>query len=313
MTVLPTIGLIAVSFQRLLPSASRISNSIINIRRYKPLVYIVKGRIDSLSKNKQHEIDKKKAQKIRFEHSLELSNVCYRYANSESNAIDKVSLEIPKNSSFAIVGESGAGKSTLVDILLGLLPIKIGSIRCDDIEIATNSDFFLSSMVGYVPQQVSLLDATIKENIAFGVESGNIDEVALNRALSIAQLEMLIAELPDGVNTEIGEKGSKLSGGQCQRIGIARALYRDPEILIMDEATNALDAATESDFNNALQALMGKKTLIIIAHRLTSVQICDQIVQLEKGKIVASGSYKELLAHSDAFRRIYNLSPELAS
>lgn len=307
--ILPTIGLIAISVQRLLPSASRISTSIANIRRYKPLVYVVRDVVSQFSGNTQTDhVESDSSGDLHFENALQLSNVSYRYPKSENNALENVSIHIPKNTSFAIVGESGAGKSTLVDILLGLLKINSGSIKCDAKEITNDSFCSLSRLVGYVPQQVSLLDASIKENIAFGIDPEDIDDASLEKAIAISQLKSLIDQLPDGVDTMIGEKGAKLSGGQRQRIGIARALYRDPDILIMDEATNALDAATEKEFNAALKTLMGKKTLIIIAHRLSSVQMCDSIVQLEHGKVIAEGSYQDLLNHSDSFRRIYNVS-----
>lgn len=307
--VLPTIGLIAVSVQRLLPSASRISTNIANVRRYKPLVYIVRDAIDTLLKDDHKKnLNTKESSEIRFNEALILNNVTYRYPGTENNALTDIFLTIRKNTSFGIVGESGAGKSTLVDILLGLLTIDKGSILCDGVEIHCDNDISLSHLVGYVPQQVFLLDASIKENIAFGVDADTIDLLALQKVIRIAQLEEFIDQLPNGIDTKIGEKGAKISGGQRQRIGIARALYRDPDILIMDEATSALDAATEKEFNNALKNLMQEKTLIVIAHRLSSVQICEEIIQLEQGRIIASGKYNDMLEKSESFRRIYDIN-----
>ena len=310
-TILPTIGLIAVSVQRLLPSASRISVSIANVRRYKPLIYVVRNAIDALL-NQQCDsaLESKVIKKVCFDEMLSLKNVTYRYPGAEKNSLENISLLIKKNTALGIVGESGAGKSTLVDVLLGLLPIDSGTIACDDIKINGYPQRSLSPIIAYVPQQVFLLDGSIKENIAFGIDLDNVDEAALQKAVKISQLADFVNQLSDGINTQIGEKGAKLSGGQRQRIGIARALYRDPDILIMDEATNALDVATEKEFNVALKALMKEKTLIVIAHRLSSVQICDEIVQMEQGHIIASGRYDDLCKHSPSFRRIYNLPEE---
>ncbi len=313
--VLPTISLIAVSVQRLLPSAARISTSIANIRRYKPLVFIVRDAIDFFSaphfSNPVKQM-RPSADIVSSEYALELKNVVYRYPNAgENNALDNISLVVRKNSIFGIVGESGAGKSTLVDALLGLLPIDSGHIIFDGQKISQSDYYLLSHWVGYVPQQVSLLDASIKENIAFGIQFEDINETALEKAISVAQLESFIENQPNGLLTQIGEKGVKISGGQRQRIGIARALYRDPDILILDEATNALDPVTEKEFNKALQALMNKKTVIIIAHRLSSVAICQDIIQLKRGRVIASGSFAHLSKYSESFRHIYNLSENI--
>jgi len=307
-TILPVIGLIAVCVQRLLPSANRISASIGAIRRYKPLVFIVQAAMDELSAVKKRVRTQTHNQKnITFQHVVSLKNVCYKYPNTEKEILSNVSLNIKKNTTLGIVGESGAGKSTLVDVLLGLLPIEKGEIWCDDVNITQFENLALANLVGYVPQQTFLIDGTIKENIAFGVAKDEMDMDAVFKAIKVAQLEKFIGNLSDGLDTEIGENGVKLSGGQRQRIGIARALYRDPDILVMDEATNSLDSATEKDFNQSLIGLMKEKTLIIIAHRLSSVRFCKQLIQLEQGKIVAAGTYNELVKNSENFRRIYDI------
>jgi ATP-binding cassette subfamily C protein len=306
--ILPIIGLIAVCVQRLLPAANRISSSIGLIRRYKPVVFIVRNAIDALNvvNNKMHTVSNT-LPTLKFTTNLALKNIYYTYPNTSRYALNDVSLSIKKNTSLGIVGESGAGKSTLVDVLLGLLPIQQGSIWCDAIDITQCEHAALSRLVGYVPQQTFLIDGTIRDNIAFGIAEDKIDITLLDRAIRVAQLYKLINELPDGIHTQIGEHGVKLSGGQRQRLGIARALYHDPEILIMDEATNALDSATEKEFNEALQNLMKEKTVIIIAHRLSSIQMCDEIIQLEQGQIVARGSYEHLLQTSEKFRYVYNI------
>lgn len=306
--ILPTMGLIAVCVQRLLPSAARISSAITLVRRYKPSVFIVRDALTLLSsKNKAMDSIKAECQALSFREILSLKNVSYQYPGSEQYSLKNISLAIKKNTSIGIVGQSGAGKSTLVDVLLGLLPIQAGQICCDEVDISRYEHVALSNLIGYVPQQTFLIDGSIKENITFGIPENEINWAQLDRAIKVAQLEKFIHELPKGLETPIGENGVKLSGGQRQRLGIARALYHDPEILIMDEATNALDSATENEFNESLLGLMREKTIIIIAHRLSSIQICDEIVQIEKGEIVERGSYDQLVRSSERFRHIYNI------
>ncbi|WP_423062537.1 ABC transporter ATP-binding protein [Candidiatus Paracoxiella cheracis] len=307
--ILPVIGLIAVCVQRLLPSANRISTSIGTIRRYKPMAFIVRDAVDELSTiNERIKKQSQEQSNIKFENTLLLKNIYYKYPKSQKDVLSNLSLEIKKKTATGIVGESGAGKSTLVDVLLGLLPIERGEIWCDDVNITKFENLALANLVGYVPQQTFLFDGTIKENIAFGIPEDKVNSDAINRAIKVAQLKSFVNGLPDGLDTQIGENGVKLSGGQRQRIGIARALYRDPDILVMDEATNSLDSATEKEFNESLVSLMKEKTLIIIAHRLSSVKFCDQLIQLQEGKIVAVGTYDELIRGSADFRRIYNIS-----
>lgn len=306
--ILPIIGLIAVCVQRLLPSASRISTSIAAIRRYKPLIYIVRRAMDALiNVNSRITAQNKSYPDIKFTRMLSLKNIYYRYPDTNKYALSNLSLKIPKNAAIGIVGESGSGKSTLIDVLLGLLAIEKGEIWCDDIDITKSENLALSNLISYVSQQTFLIDGTIRENIAFGVSDEQMNISALTKAIKVAQLESFIEKLPQKLDTEIGENGVKLSGGQRQRIGIARALYRDPDILIMDEATNSLDSATEKEFNQSLINLMNEKTLIIIAHRLSSVRFCDSLIQLQDGKIVAMGCYNDLIATSADFRRIYNV------
>ena len=311
-TILPTIGLIAICVQRLLPSATRISTSIGLIRRYKPLVFIVRNAMTSLLgiTGKRHE--KQQTQpKVNFNEVLSLKDVYFKYPHTERYALSGITLDIKKNTSLGIVGESGAGKSTFIDVLLGLLSIEKGQIWCDHVDITKHENLALATLVGYVPQQTFLIDGTLKENIAFGVEKNNFNLSALQKAIKIAQLETFISALPEGIETHIGENGVKISGGQRQRVGIARALYHDPEILILDEATNALDASTENEFNESLLRLMKEKTIIIIAHRLSSIKNCQSVIQLEAGKIVAQGSYKELFKTSEKFRQIYDITQEI--
>ena len=208
--------------------------------------------------------------------------------------MDGISLEIKKNSSIGFIGESGAGKSTLLDLILGLIRPTSGKILSDGQDIH-NAVKEWQKNIGYDPQTIYLTDDTLKNNIAFGIDNDDIDDDMVNQAIKLAQLDKYISNLECGIDTFVGESGIKLSGGQKQRIGIARALYHDPDILVLDEATSALDNETEKDVMRAINFLCGKKTLLIIAHRLSTVSNCDYLYKLDKGKVVASGTPNELI------------------
>ena len=195
-----------------------------------------------------------------------------------------MTVSFPIGKSIGIVGTSGAGKTTIIDILLGLLKLQGGSVLADDVNIQEHYREWLAN-VGYIPQMIFLLDADIRKNVAFGVPEDEIDDEKLWYALQEAQLDAFVKTLPEGVNTGIGERGIRLSGGQRQRIGIARALYNDPELLILDEATSALDNDTEAAIMESINRLHGKKTLVIIAHRLQTIEKCDMVFRVENGKI----------------------------
>ena len=233
-------------------------------------------------------------QTISFAEIVELNEVTYSYPGSSGPAIDKLSLSLRKGQSIALIGKSGAGKTTLVDVILGLLEPESGNIRVDGVSVYSNIRSW-QNLIGYIPQSIFLIDDTIESNIAFGVPDRLIDPAKLERAIKAAQLEELIEQLPDGIKTVVGERGIRLSGGQRQRIGIARALYHEREILVLDEATSALDNETEKLVSEAIRSLAGTKTLIIIAHRLSTVEHCDRVYLLEKGRIVRSGSYQEVV------------------
>jgi ABC-type bacteriocin/lantibiotic exporter with double-glycine peptidase domain len=223
-----------------------------------------------------------------------LENITYHYSDTLEPAIKNISLTIKKGQSIALIGKSGSGKTTLVDIILGLLKIESGDIWVDGVSIYSNLRCW-QNLIGYIPQSIFLIDDTIERNIAFGVPDHLIDYEKLDKAIQAAQLTELIEQLPNGIKTSVGERGVRLSGGQRQRVGIARALYHDREILVLDEATAALDNETESMVSESIRALSGTKTMIIIAHRLTTVKHCDRVYMLEKGCIVKSGSYQEVV------------------
>ena len=235
-----------------------------------------------------------KGHTITFENQIELSNVVYYYPGSTEPSLDNISLNLKKGQSIAFIGTSGAGKTTLVDVILGLLYPENGDIRVDNASIYEDIRSW-QNLIGYIPQSIFLMDETIEKNIAFGVPDYLIDGKRLHQAIKAAQLEELVQELPDGIHTSVGERGVRLSGGQRQRIGIARALYHEREILVLDEATSALDNKTEQLVSEAIKSLAGTKTLIIIAHRLSTVEHCDRVYMLEKGRIVQSGSYQEVV------------------
>ncbi|MEO0924345.1 MAG: ABC transporter ATP-binding protein [Cyanobacteria bacterium J06643_13] len=229
-----------------------------------------------------------------FKEQIVLDNIAYSYPNQPQLAIKNLTLKIKRGESIALVGKSGAGKTTLVDIILGLLIPHEGDIKVDGVSIYSDLRQW-QNLVGYIPQGIFLADDTVKNNIAYGLPPEQIDEARLHKAIEAAQLTEVIANLPQGVNTEVGERGVMLSGGQRQRVGIARALYHEREILILDEATSALDNETESSISQAIAALSGQKTLIIIAHRLTTVAHCDRVYEMNQGEIIRSGTYQEVI------------------
>ncbi|MEL6813966.1 MAG: ABC transporter ATP-binding protein [Cyanobacteria bacterium J06598_3] len=234
-----------------------------------------------------------------FDYEVALEGITYRYPSAEAPAIQDFSLTLRKGESIALVGKSGSGKTTLVDILLGLLEPEAGDIKVDG-RSAYDDIRGWQDLLGYIPQSIFLTDSTIEQNIAYGVPVEDIDAERLHSAIAAAQLEELIAQMPDGVKTEVGERGVRVSGGQRQRIGIARALYHGREILVLDEATSALDTETEQLVSEAINSLAGSKTLIIIAHRYSTIEKCDRIYELSSGQLKQSGTYSEVIAAGKA-------------
>ena len=235
--------------------------------------------------------------------TIELRDVHFAYPATKHPAVKNISLTIPKNSAVAFVGESGSGKTTLVDVILGLLEPQKGEVLVDGINILPNLPGWQKN-IGYIPQFIYLTDDTIRRNICFGIPDEEVDEEQLGKVIDIAQLATLIHSLEKGVDTIIGERGVRLSGGQRQRIGIARALYHNPQVLVMDEATSALDNITEKFVVEAFNRLKGEKTIIMVAHRLTTVQNCDTIYMMKNAEIINSGTYDELLLTSAEFREM---------
>lgn len=235
---------------------------------------------------------------------IELRDVWYRYARDNDFALKGINVAIESGTAVGFVGSTGAGKSTLIDVLLALLEPERGGVFVDGVDIRESGIAAWQSNVGYVPQSIYLLDDSIRRNVAFGVADEDVDEVALQRAVSTAQLDRFVARQPQGLDTRVGERGVRLSGGERQRIGIARALYHDPGVLIFDEATSSLDSNTERAVISAVEALRGERTIIMIAHRLSTVRNCDMLHFLKDGRVEASDSYKGLQANHQEFRRM---------
>lgn len=299
--ILMTLSLFAIVAVRLMPSLNRISAAWGGVKFYSPIFDTIFDDLVLCEQMNTVQQERDKAGIIRFQEKIEMKDVCFFYENTETRALDSVSLTIAKNTTVGFVGSSGAGKSTAVDIILGLLPSTFGKVFVDGMDIHSQLRSW-QRKIGYIPQVIYLCDDTIKSNIAFGEEPTKIDEGKVWEALRLAQLEDFVRSLPLGINTVTGERGIRISGGQRQRIGIARALYHNPEVLVMDEATAALDNETERDFMAALDGLLGGKTIVIIAHRLTTVRRCDKIFFLKEGRLIADGTYDELLKMCPQFQ-----------
>jgi ABC-type multidrug transport system fused ATPase/permease subunit len=240
-------------------------------------------------------------------HELSVESVSFAYDGSDQLVLDDISLSVHRGESVAVVGTSGAGKSTLIDLILGLHRPLSGSIEVDGVNIYTDLEQW-QHQIGLVPQDVYLLDASLRENVAFGVRDDDIDDELVKEAIERAQLEPFVASLPDGLDTFTGERGVRISGGQRQRLGIARAFYTQPQVLVLDEATSSLDNATEAELAATIAELHGKLTMIVIAHRLSTVKNSDRVFLLEQGRLTASGSFEELIAKSEAFAELAELA-----
>lgn len=304
--IIPILALYAFAGLRLLPSVQQMFASVTSLRSNQLALEVVHRDLtgDAARTDGEHFMARAgDVQPLPFNQELSLRKVTFGYIGTEKAVLQGIDLTIAFNSSIGLVGATGSGKTTIVDLILGLLTPSSGLILVDGVEISGENLARWRRSLGYVPQGIFLCDDTIANNIALGVLERDIDMAAVIRATSIANLhEFIERELPDGYETMIGERGVRLSGGQRQRIGIARALYRDPSVLIMDEATSALDGITEEAVIGALHALSGKKTMITIAHRLTTVKECDVIYLMQEGRIVSQGTYDELLKASPWFR-----------
>ena len=297
--LLSALALFGAASIRLMPSANRIWNALATLRAQLPALEIIERDVGAESVAAPAALTAARP----MIQGMVLERVSYTYPGASTPALAEVGLSIPAGVVAAVIGRSGAGKSTLVDIVLGLHTPDSGVVRVDGRDIAGDLPSWRAG-IGYVPQSIFLSDDSVARNVAFGLHDADIDESRVWRALSSAQLDEFIRALPAGLGTVIGERGARLSGGQKQRIGIARALYRDPSLLVLDEATSSLDTETEREFARVLAALKGKTTVLVIAHRLETIRMCERLFLLDSGRLVASGSYAELQRDSAAFRRM---------
>jgi ATP-binding cassette, subfamily B, bacterial PglK len=299
--VLPLLGLYAYAGFRIIPSANRMLWRINEIRYGTPAVHQLYDDYTVIMRNASDACDASAGASTPFSDRIVVEGLSYTYAGSHTPALQDVHLTIRRGESIGIVGPTGAGKSTLVDILIGLLEPSGGRITVDSIVLHKQIRSW-QRQIGCVPQTIFLADDSLRRNIALGIPDDDIDNDKVQAAVRMAQLEAFVASLPDGLNTSVGERGVRLSGGERQRVGIARALYYEPEVLVFDEATSALDSRTESEVARAIEALHGEKTLIIVAHRLSTVRHCDRLLLLKKGHAADCGSFEELLARNADFR-----------
>jgi ABC-type multidrug transport system fused ATPase/permease subunit len=299
--VLPLLGLYAFAGYRLLPALHQMFDGWAALR-------FTAASLDAVLRDLELEraggLRPPDVPPLPFARELTLSGIAYRYPGAADRAVRGISLTVRKNTTIALVGHTGCGKTTVIDLLMGLLPATEGRLLVDGAAVEGENVARWQRVIGHVPQQIFLFDDSVAQNIAFGVANSRIDMERVERAARLAKLHDFVAGLPQRYATVVGQRGIRISGGERQRIGIARALYQDPELLVLDEATSALDNVTENAVREALQTLAGRKTVVMIAHRLTSVKTCDQIYVMEAGQIVENGSYDELMRSSERFRAL---------
>ena len=300
--VIPTLGTIAFASLRLLPALQRTFSAFASMQSGKAALDELVADFKEIEKNRENRFTGPPPPRLPLRESLVLDDIHYAYPEAEGAALRGISLEIDALTTVGLVGGTGAGKTTTVDLLLGLLRPERGTILVDGVPVTRERQRAWQRSVGYVPQHIFLTADTIAANIAFGVPKDKIDMAAVEKAARQAALhDFVMEELPEGYETEVGERGVRLSGGQRQRVGIARALYTNPDVLVMDEATSALDNVTEHAIMEAVYNVGGQKTVILIAHRLSTVKKCDKIFMLEQGRVTASGTFGELVERNRSF------------
>lgn len=290
-TLIPKLTAFAMAAIRVMPATNRINTYLSEIAYAQPcLDYLYENLTESMKLDVNGSVtgllegNQEEKPPLTLTDKISLDHISYTYPNTDKPIFTDAHMEVKKGQSVGIMGPSGAGKSTIVDILLGLLHVQAGTITCDGRDVFENYPSWLSK-IGYIPQSIYLIDESIRDNIAFGIDADKIDDERIWEALEEAQLKQFVEELPEGLDTTIGDRGVRISGGQRQRLGIARALYYNPEILVFDEATSALDGDTETAVMEAINSFHGKKTMVIIAHRLNTIEKCDVIYKVEDGKI----------------------------
>ncbi|MCX5764676.1 MAG: ABC transporter ATP-binding protein [Gemmatimonadetes bacterium] len=304
-TAIPTLALYSLAGYRLMPALQQLYSTAISLRFNEASVTSLERDLARVrSRDHGEERDGEAASALPFERELSVSGVTFTYANAPRPALRDIELKICRKESIGLVGRTGAGKSTLADLLLGLYVPEIGSICVDGVALNAENVRSWRRFVGYVPQSIFLANASVRDNIALGIRADLIDSEAVVRAAQMAQADEFIVQLANGYDTIVGERGVRLSGGQRQRLGIARALYRDPAVLVFDEATSALDGMTEEAVMDAVRGLSQERTVVLVAHRLRTVEACDRIVVLDAGRIVADGPYADLVHSSAEFQSL---------
>lgn len=306
-TVIPMLGVYAFAGYRMLPAIQGIYRSLSTFR-------FGGGALEQVHKDLQQlgtlpPLQKSPSAPLPLAHTITFNGLHYRYPNAEKDGLSDINLTIKRGSLVGVVGSTGAGKTTLVDVLLGLLEPTKGHLCIDDTVLGDANLRAWQKNIGYVPQDIFLMDSSIRENIAFGIAKHEIDDTKVRTAAKLAHIDSFIqSELAQGYDTLVGERGVRISGGQKQRIGIARALYHNPEVIVFDEATSALDNLTEKQVMDAINTLSSSKTILLIAHRLSTVEPCDQIIVLDKGTVSASGTYNELAKGNAIFKSLLQQS-----
>lgn len=304
-TIVSTATLYAIAGYRILPAVKAVVQGVNEIRLSQPFL---ESLINDLRLRTETAVTNPSDENLEFAHDIRVKNLSFSYNRADQPTLSDINLTIPCNGSAGFVGPTGAGKSTLIDLLLGVLQPDSGEVIIDGVTLTAENRRSWQNRIGYVPQQIFLTDDTLRRNVAFGIPDEKIEEDAVHRAIRMACLEPFVENnLSDGLDTIVGERGVRLSGGERQRIGIARALYHKPALLVLDEATSALDGRTESVIGEAIDALRNEVTLIVIAHRLTTVRDCDMIYLMESGRITESGTYDALMTSSETFREMARL------
>jgi ABC-type multidrug transport system fused ATPase/permease subunit len=301
----PVLALYAFVGLRLLPAIQQVYASVVSLRFNSPALNALHADLKDANNAPIVGFAGVSSKPLRLRRLLELRNVTFTYPNAERPSLYKLSISIPARSTIGFVGSTGAGKTTVVDVILGLLEPQTGDVIVDNVRITSENSHNWRHTIGYVPQHIFIADETVAANVALGAPPDKIDMKAVEQSARMAGLhDFVIRELPQAYNTKVGEQGIRLSGGQRQRIGIARALYHDPDVLILDEATSALDNVTERVIIDAVHNLSHRKTILIIAHRLTTVRACDQLFLLKDGRLRAQGTYDDLLNADEGFRQM---------
>lgn len=300
--VLPVLGVYALAAFKLLPAFQQIYSSVTQIKGNTAAFEAIKTDL----MNCQNQQNKAKATQcsLPLTSQVSLQNISFTYPNKQTPAVENLTIDIPVNSVVGLVGASGSGKSTAIDLLLWLLTPQKGQLMVDGVAISEDNKRAWQDKIGFVSQSIFLSEGTIAENVAFGLAANEINTQQVHQAIKLANLNELVEQLPKGINTKVGERGVQLSGGQRQRIGIARALYNNAEVLVFDEATSALDGITEKVIMDAIHSFSGKKTIVMIAHRLKTVQKCDMIYLMESSKVVDKGTFEQLVNNNSVFKKM---------